>query len=247
MADLVRTRKDEDRFSIDRPDEEHTQDVPKRPGRAAGVIGRGETGPGPGATVAVGGIIEGLAKHEHTDQYIENMTRRRHAARTSPLSPSRQIRFGSLDSRHGRRGGGGEALGCSLPSCRFVHDFPCWSGLDRGSVINGRRGGRRWRRGRWFLGLEVAQKTERGVKAKIKVFQYKCDWQRRRGPRRRLTGGVQLGEYSPPAPCFDLTAINSAISLFVRSFSCTGVESMTEGNERVDEKTASASRKRAHN
>lgn len=32
---------------------------------------------------------------------------------------------------------------------------------------------------------------------------------------RRLTGGVQLGEYSPPAPCFDLTAINSAISLFV--------------------------------
>lgn len=224
--------KDEDRFSIDRPDEEHTQDVPKRPGRAAGVIGRGETGPGPGAAVAVGGIIEGLAKHEHTDQYIENMTRRRHAARTSPLSPSRQIRFGSLDGRHGRRGGGGEALGCSLPSCRFVHDFPCWSGLDRRSVINGRRGGRRWRRGRWFLGLEVAQKTERGVKAKIKVFQYKCDWQRRRGPRRRLTDGVQLGEYSPPAPCFDLTAINSAISLFVWSFFVHGCRISDRGQRK---------------
>ena len=145
-AGLMKTRKNEDRLNIDRPDEEHTQDAPKRPGRAAGVIGRGETGPG--AMTVAGGITEGLAKHGHTISTSKNVTRMGHAARTSPLSPSRQIRFGSLDSWHGRRDGGGEALGCSLPSCRFVHDLPCWSGLDRRTVINGWRGDRRWRWGR---------------------------------------------------------------------------------------------------
>ena len=69
LAGLMKTRKNEDRLNIDRPDEEHTQDAPKRPGRAAGVIGRGETGPG--AMTVAGGITERLAKHDHTHQYIE--------------------------------------------------------------------------------------------------------------------------------------------------------------------------------
>lgn len=35
-----------------------------------------------------------------------------------------------------------------------------------------------------------------------------------------LTGGLQSGEYSPPAPCLDFTAISSAISLFALAVSC---------------------------
>jgi hypothetical protein len=34
-----------------------------------------------------------------------------------------------------------------------------------------------------------------------------------------LTGGLQSGEYSPPAPCLDFTAMSSAISLFAHAVS----------------------------
>lgn len=57
----------------------HTQDAPKRPGRAAGVIGRGDTGPG----AVIGGMTEGLAKHDHSirTQELWRDGNRRHARR----------------------------------------------------------------------------------------------------------------------------------------------------------------------
>lgn len=55
---------------MNKPDETNMQDSPKRPGRAVGVIGRGETGPG---TTLRGGIIAGLAKHEHTVSTWQNV------------------------------------------------------------------------------------------------------------------------------------------------------------------------------
>jgi len=60
-----------------------------------------------------------------------------------------------------------------------------------------------WRRRRWFFG-----------RRSLDLWSY--------GQYRRVTGpwwwlyytlGLQSGEYSPPAPCLDFTAISSAISL----------------------------------
>ena len=101
-------------------------------------------------------MTDGFAEHGHPSVPTPS-THETKATRTSPLRPSRHIGFGRFDGCHGGRGGGGEALGCSLPSCGFVHDFPCGSGLDGWAVVHGGRGSRHRRRGRWFLGLGIEE------------------------------------------------------------------------------------------
>jgi hypothetical protein len=75
--------------------------------------------------------------------------------------------------------------------------------------------------GRGHSDLLLEEAKLQGVEAEVvlEATRYQCLMM----PRGliTLTGGLQSGEYSPPAPCLDLTAISSAISLFALVISCT--------------------------
>jgi hypothetical protein len=133
-----------------------TRHAPKRPGRAAGVMGRGEIGPGAGA--GAGGRMAGLG---------------RHCAQAGTFGFGASIAGTDV----GTGAGAGRLLGAlslRVDLCTTFHAGRAWMGgpssIGGGVVATGGGAGGSW------------------------------------------DGGVQLGEYSPPAPCFDLTAINSAIS-----------------------------------
>jgi len=130
---------------------------PNNPGRAAGVIGRGDMGAG----IAVGGIIAGFG---------------RHCAHAGKLGFGASIAIGDCAGA-GVGVGAGRAFGAlsrRVGLCTTRHAGRAWTGwpssIGGGVVAMGGGAGGSW-----------------GV-------------------------GAQLGEYSPPAPCFDLTAISSAIS-----------------------------------
>ena len=180
--------------------------LPNRPGRVVGVAGLGDAGKfgiivGANAGLAI--MINRTCVARNISHWHTNELKGK-GGLTPPLCPSWYVgrrvreRLRSLDLRYWCRRRRRESFGSSFSSGWLVHNAPGRASLYGWTVVHW-RWCHSWARGwRNFLGLLFRYEIW------IRLAEKKGHWR---------TTGCQSGVYSPPAPCFDLTAMSSAISL----------------------------------